>query len=112
MGNRDHLGEFEHIVLLALVRLGDNAYGMTIRQEIAGRIARDVVIGAVYTTLDRLEAKGFISSRVGQSTPERGGRAKRYFTIEAPGVKAIDNSWANLSKMRRGLGNELAPSGA
>ncbi|MCH7711218.1 MAG: helix-turn-helix transcriptional regulator [Proteobacteria bacterium] len=112
MGNRDHLGEFEHIVLLALVRLGDTAYGMTIRQEIAERIARNVAIGAVYTTLDRLEAKGLISSRVGPSTPERGGRAKRYFRIEAPGVKAIDNSWANLSKMRRGLGNELAPSGA
>jgi PadR family transcriptional regulator PadR len=77
MGKGDYLGEFEQIVLLAVLRLGKNAYGVTIWEEIERRAERPVMIGAVYATLDRLEAKRYISSKVGDPTPERGGRAKR-----------------------------------
>ena len=80
MANKEtYLGEFEQIVLLALIHLKENAYGMTIRMEINERIGRDVSIGAVYTTLERLEKKGFIVSEIGETTPQRGGKAKRYF---------------------------------
>lgn len=106
----EHLGEFEQLVLWALVRLRDNAYGMTIRQELEERAGRTVAIGAVYTTLERLEEKGLVSSRKGEATPERGGRAKRYYRIEAPGLRALGNSrrvlermWAGLSATRASL---------
>jgi DNA-binding PadR family transcriptional regulator len=89
MDGNDRLGRFEELILLALVRLRENAYGVPIRREIAERTGRDVSFGAVYTTLERLERKGYVSSRVGEPTPERGGRAKRYFRIEAPGVRAL-----------------------
>jgi PadR family transcriptional regulator, regulatory protein PadR len=92
MEGNNRLGRFEEIVLLALVRLRENAYGVPIRREIAERTGRDVSFGAVYTTLERLERKGYISSRVGEPTSERGGRAKRYFRIEAPGVRALERS--------------------
>jgi PadR family transcriptional regulator PadR len=98
-----HLGEFEQHVLASLLRLRDNAYGVTIRREIAERTGRDVVIGAVYATLDRLERKGFVSSRAGEATHVRGGRAKRYFKIEAPGVRALNESWRMTDRMRDGL---------
>jgi len=86
------VGPFEELVLMVLIRLGSNAYGMTIRQELAQRTGKDVSIGAVYTTLERLERKGYVSSRLGDPTPERGGRAKRYFRIEAPGEEALNAS--------------------
>ena len=73
------LGEFEHIVLLAILRLGENAYGVTLRQEIQERTDRHPSPGALYITVDRLENKGFVSSRFGDPTPQRGGRAKRFF---------------------------------
>jgi PadR family transcriptional regulator PadR len=88
----DRLGRFEELVLLALVCLRENPYGVTIRREIAERTGRDVSFGAVYTTLERLERKGYVSSRLGEPTPERGGRAKRYFRIEAPGIQALERS--------------------
>jgi|ERR1044071_2137368 DNA-binding PadR family transcriptional regulator len=91
---RHFLGEFEKAVLLALMRLGDDAYGVTIREELATRLEREVSIGAVYTTLGRLEEKGFVSSILGSPTPERGGRAKRFFHIEADGAEALRNSLA------------------
>ena len=87
-----YLGEFEQLVLLALLRLGQNAYGMRIRREIEERANRRASLGAVYTTLDRLEAKGFVSSWVGEPTPERGGRAKKFFKIEAPGQAVLRQS--------------------
>lgn len=103
---KSYLGEFEQIVLLALVRLRNNAYGMTIRQEIEARAHRVVSIGAVYTTLERLEEKGLVSSRKGEATAQRGGRAKRYFKIEAPGIRALDEArsaqdrmWSRLKPM-------------
>ena|SRR5258707_938015 len=89
MGTRDHLGEFEQLVLLASLRLRTDAYGMTIRRELEQRAGRQSSIGALYLTLDRLEQKGLILSELGEATPERGGRAKRYFTLNAQGRKAL-----------------------
>jgi PadR family transcriptional regulator PadR len=97
--NNFSLGRFEEIVLLALGRLGENAYGVTIRREIAARTGRDYSIGAVYTTLDRLVEKGYVSSRLGNPTPERGGRAKRYFQIEAPGIRALSDARETVARM-------------
>jgi PadR family transcriptional regulator PadR len=95
----DRLGRFEELVLLALVRLRENAYGVTIRREIADRTGRDVSFGAVYTTLDRLERKGYVLSRMGDPTPERGGRAKKYFRLEAPGIRALNESRETVARM-------------
>ena len=103
MTDRARVGEFETIVLLALVRLKDNAYGMTIRREIAERTGRDVSIGAVYTTLNRLEKKGYVSSWTGDPTPVRGGRAKRYFKIEASGQIALANGQQAVASMQAAL---------
>ena len=97
MGYR--LGDFERIVLLALVSLRANAYGVTIRREIEQRTGRKVSYGALYTTLDRMEAKGYVSSRVGEPTPERGGRAKKYFQIEAPGIRALNETRDTIANM-------------
>ena len=103
MAKSDTLGEFEQIALLALMRLRSNAYGASIRQEIAERTGRDVSVGAVYTTLERLERKGFVSSARGAPTPERGGRAKRYYKIEAPGEHALQRSRETMDRMWAGL---------
>jgi PadR family transcriptional regulator PadR len=104
MPRGDLLGSLEQIVLLALVRLESNAYGMTVRREIADRTGRNVSIGAVYVTLSRLEAKGYVSSSVGEPTAERGGRAKRLFRIEADGERALRASQETIRKMTAGLG--------
>ena len=103
MSKGDFLGEFEQRVLLALLRLGDNAYGMTVRQELEERAKRAVSIGAVYTTLERMEQKGYVSSRVADPTPERGGRAKRFFKIEGEGRAARKRSQEALAILTRGL---------
>jgi DNA-binding PadR family transcriptional regulator len=105
-----YLGEFEQHVLAALLRLRGNAYGVTIRREIMERTGRDVAVGAIYATLDRLEAKGYVSSRLGEATPERGGRAKRYFEIEAPGERALNEAWRMMDAMSEGL--KPVPAGA
>jgi DNA-binding PadR family transcriptional regulator len=97
------LGSLEHIVLLAVARLGSSAYGMTVRQEIEKRTGRDLSIGAVYATLERLQRKGFISSSVGEPTAERGGRAKRHFQIESAGEQALITSQDAIRKMTVGL---------
>lgn len=104
MRKNDYLGAFEQIVLLALVRLRNNAYGVTIRREIAERAGRDVSIGAIYTTLERLERKGLVTSFRGEPTPERGGRGKRYYAIAAPGVEALNRSRDVIDRMWDGLG--------
>jgi DNA-binding PadR family transcriptional regulator len=93
----------ELVVLLALVRLKENAYGMTVRREIEARTGRNLSIGAVYATLDRLQAKGFVSSSVGEPTAERGGRAKRLFRIEADGEVALRASQETIRQMTVGL---------
>jgi PadR family transcriptional regulator, regulatory protein PadR len=103
MARGDLLGSLEHLVLLALVRLGDNAYGMTVRREIEARTGRDLSIGAIYATLERLEAKGYIRSDIGEPTAERGGRAKRIFRLEAKGEKALDASQQALRSMTAGI---------
>jgi DNA-binding PadR family transcriptional regulator len=97
------LGSLEHIVLLAIVHLGENAYGMTVRREIEKRTGRDLSIGATYATLERLEAKGFVSSALGEPTAERGGRAKRLFRIEAAGENALRASQKAIRGMTAGL---------
>ena len=103
MAGRYYLGEFEHIIVLALLRLADRAYGVTVRQEIEFRIKREVSIGAVYATLDRLEAKGYVKSHLGEPTPERGGRSKRFFHVTAKGVAAVNRTHRALQSMTEGL---------
>ena len=98
------LGEFEKLVLLAVLRLREQAYGMRIRREIEERTAKNISIGAVYITLDRLAAKGLVSSKIADPTPERSGRAKRFWTIEAAGQTAIEESQRALNAMLNGLG--------
>ena len=103
MTGRDYLGEFEHIIVLALLRLQDRAYGVSVRQEIEIRTKREVSIGAVYATLDRLESKGYVKSRRGDPTPERGGRSKRFFRVTAKGVSAVNRTQRALQRMTQGL---------
>ena len=101
---RESLGDIEHLVLLALLRLGERSYGVPILEEIAARTGREVSRPAVYIALRRLEAKKLVTSRLGEATPERGGRAKRYFTLTAAGHRALHTSrtallsmWANVA---------------
>jgi PadR family transcriptional regulator, regulatory protein PadR len=103
MSSRDYLGEFEHIVILALLRLAGRAYGVTVRQEIEARIGREVSIGAIYATLDRLETKGYVKSQFGEPTPERGGRSKRFFHVTAKGVSAVNRTHRAVQNMITGL---------
>ena len=103
MARGDLLGSLEHIVLLAVARLGSNAYGMTVRQEILKRTGRDLSIGAVYATLERLERKGYVSSTVGEPTAARGGRAKRHFQVEAEGERALAASQDAIRRMTAGV---------
>lgn len=105
MPRGDLLGSLEYVVLLALMRLGSNAYGMTVRREIAERTGRDISIGAIYTTLQRLETKGYVSSTVGEPTAERGGRAKRMFRLEAAGRRILRASHMAIKGMVAGMGD-------
>jgi PadR family transcriptional regulator PadR len=89
MSRRGYLGEFELMVMLALIRLGDDAYGVPISREIEVSSGREVSLGSVYATLERLEEKDLVSSRLGDPTPERGGRAKRYFQVTPKGSREI-----------------------
>jgi len=97
------LGEFEQLVLLALVRLSDDGYGVSIHAEIVRRTGRDVSVAAVYTTLDRLEQKGLALSRLGDSTAERGGRRKKHFRIQPAGHRALKQALASIRRMTEGL---------
>ncbi len=99
MGKGHFLGEFEHVALLAVARLKGDGYGVTIRKEIERRTGRAVSIGAIYATLERLVAKGHISSRSGPSTPERGGRSKRFYGLEPGGATALEASRTILDRM-------------
>lgn len=98
-----YLGEFEELVLLAVMRCGDNAYGVTIRQTVSEVAERETALGAIYTTLERLEQKGMVSSRLGEPTAERGGRAKRYFRIEGAGVQALRDAQLRRGRLQEGL---------
>src|SRR5580692_3544509 len=101
------LGSLEHIILLALVRLEDGGHGMIVRREIEERTGRNISIGAVYATLERLEAKGYVSSSTGDPTPERGGRAKRMFRVEGAGYRALRISEQTLHSMTADLKDPL-----
>lgn len=96
------LGEFEQVVLLAILRLGDNAYGVTIGAEITVCTGREPAPGALYTTLDRLEDKGLVSSRLGDPTPQRGGRAKRYFALNSKGLAAVTRAQQSYRRLLEG----------
>jgi DNA-binding PadR family transcriptional regulator len=97
------LGEFEQLVLLAVLRLKGEAYGVAIRTEISTRTGREPASGALYTTLDRLEQKGLLKSRTGEPTPQRGGRAKRYYKVTAAGAAAISRAERAFRNMLDGL---------
>ncbi len=103
MSEREHLGEFEVIVLLAVVRLRDDAYGVPVRREIETRTGRMLTVGALYRTLDRLEEKGYVESWFSEPVAERGGRSKRYFRVLAPGFRALEQSQRALSAMWEGV---------
>ena len=111
MAKGESLGEFEHLVLLAILRLNADAYGMRVRREIAQRTSRDVTIGAVYATLDRLEQKGLIAGELSDPTPERGGRAKKSFCLTGAGIAAVNRSRRELDRMLDGLAFPL-PGGS
>lgn len=97
------LGEFEQVVLLAILRLDENAYGVTIRSEIAACTGREPAPGALYTTLDRMEEKGIVRSWLGDATPQRGGRAKRYFVLTKAGRAALVDAQRAYQRLLNGL---------
>jgi DNA-binding PadR family transcriptional regulator len=101
------VGEFEQLVLLSLFRVGIDAYGVSIWREIVDRTGRDVSLGAVYKTLERLEDKGLVASREGAPTPERGGRRKKHYRLLAHGHRALTQSLTALRSMTEGLDAEL-----
>jgi PadR family transcriptional regulator PadR len=97
------LGEFEQTLLLAILRLSDDAYGVSIRQEILTCTRREVSPGALYTTLDRLEKKGMLSARNGAPLPERGGRARRFYSVTKPGYDALVQAQRSFQSLMKGL---------
>ena|SRR5437667_8537161 len=103
MAKGDSLGDFEQLVLIAILRLDDNAYGAAIRQELEDRAERIVTGGTVYATLERLEEKGYVSSKQGDPLPERGGRARTYFKVEATGMAALTQAVRAQKRMLQGL---------
>jgi PadR family transcriptional regulator len=108
MGNPPpSLGDFEQLVLLALVRLGDEGYGVSVHNEIKRRARRDVTVAAVYKTLERLENKGLAASAVGEPTAERGGRRKKYYRISPAGRRALRVAISSLWRMTYGLPGEF-----
>ena len=96
------LGEFEQLLLFAVLRLGNHAYGVRIRQEIASQTGKDVAAGAVYTGLDRLQARGFVSSEEAETAPSRGGRRRKYYRLEPQGALALEATYTNVRSMAEG----------
>jgi PadR family transcriptional regulator PadR len=96
-------GAFEQMVLLAVLRLGDEAYGMAVRRELEARAGREASLGAVYATLDRLETKGLVSSVEQAGAPERQGRARRFFRVTAPGLQALRQALQATDGLRQGV---------
>src|SRR5262245_13100502 len=101
--SRSTLTDFELLILLAILRLGDNAYGVPIADEIERTGRRTVAIAAVYASLDRLAARGLVSSSLGDPTPERGGRAKKFFKVTGKGARLVRDTYEALNAMWRGL---------
>jgi DNA-binding PadR family transcriptional regulator len=100
---RDYLTDFELMILLAVLRIGDDAYGVPIAREIEDTAGRSVILGAVYAALDRLEANGLVSSTIGDPTPERGGRAKRFFRVTPAGLRSVRQTQRALTKLWTGV---------
>jgi DNA-binding PadR family transcriptional regulator len=103
----DHIGEFEQLILFALVRLRADAYGVTIRSEIESRTGRAISPGALYTALGRLERRGLVASRLGEPTPERGGKRKRLYTLQPAGERALARVYESLRMMANGVAGRL-----
>jgi PadR family transcriptional regulator, regulatory protein PadR len=103
MPNRSYLGELELMILLAVIHLGDEAYGVPISRELERQRGREVALGSVYASLERLETKGLVSSSLGEPTPERGGKARRYFRITDEGLRQVAATRRVLEKMWRRL---------
>ena len=101
------LGEFEQLIMLAVLRLGQDAYGVTIRRAIEESTGRSLSAGAVYTTLGRLETRGLVSSRVGETVPERTGQRRKYYRVEPVGAATLHQSFTNVRRMSDGLLQEL-----
>jgi PadR family transcriptional regulator, regulatory protein PadR len=99
----DYPGEFEVMVLLAIVRLGEEAYGWTVAQELERVASRSVSSGALYTTINRLEQKGLIRTRAGEGSEERGGRPRRYLSVTAEGAQALQRARAALDRLWAGV---------
>jgi PadR family transcriptional regulator, regulatory protein PadR len=103
MRKGDYLGNFELMLLLAILRLGEDAYGVTIAQELEEQTGREVVVASVYATLERLQERGLVTSSLGDPTPERGGRAKRYFQITSAGIREARDTRRSLMNLWKGL---------
>lgn len=112
MTDRSYLGEFEQIVLLAVLHLDEEGYGMTVRRLIEERAGRSASAGAVYATLDRLEEKGYVRSWEGTPTPERGGRARRHFGLTPEGSRALARTREMMQRMWEGAELDARPEGA
>ena len=103
MTERSYLGEFELMILLAVIQLGDEAYGVPISRQLEAHRGRDVSVGSVYAALERLEGKGLVASSLGDPTPERGGKAKRYFRVTREGLRQVHDTRRILKQMWRAL---------
>ena len=103
MAGTSSLGEFEQIVLLAILRIDKDAYGVSILSEIQNHAGRNPASGALYTTLDRLEEKGLVNSRMGDPSPQRGGRAKRFFEVTPAGMQAVTRAQQSYKNLLNGL---------
>jgi DNA-binding PadR family transcriptional regulator len=101
------LGDFEQLILMAMLRLGADAYGVSLREEIESRPGRTVSAGALYTALDRMERRGLVSSRLGEPTPSRGGKRKRLYTLLPAGERALARVYESLRLMAGGVGARL-----
>jgi DNA-binding PadR family transcriptional regulator len=104
------LGDFEQLILFALIRLGADAYGVTIRAQIEARTGRAVSPGALYTALDRLEKRGLVVSRLGDPTPQRGGKRKRLYTLQPAGERALARVYESMRLMANGVASRLRTS--
>lgn len=107
MTRSDALGEFEHLVLLAILQLGPGTYGVPIRDEIEARAGRDVTLGAVYSTLRRLEGKGWIESWMSEPEPVPGGRSKKKVRLTPEGARTVRAAHARIERMAEGLSDVL-----
>jgi PadR family transcriptional regulator, regulatory protein PadR len=107
MPPRNSLGELELVALLALMRVGDGAHGVSIREEILATTGREVTPGAIYPTLDRLEQRGLVQSHMGEPVAERGGRSKRHFVLLWPGLTEVRRAWRQYASLASGLESAL-----